>query len=91
MNLEREYGLDEGEVNSLAQIEDSPPALAILKVALAIHKRETKKIMDGLTGVNEAEPRNDYRHSIGAASTAAKILGLRNEALEQQNITNSRR
>jgi hypothetical protein len=75
-----EFKLDEADIQALAQIPDSPPAIAILKVAKLMYEKESRKLMEGTVGVSDTEPKKDFRHGIGAASTAAKILELHKEA-----------
>ena len=77
-----DYKLNEAQILALAQIPDSPPAIALLEVAKQIHDRESRKLTEGMVGVSDTEPKKDFRHSIGAASTAAKILSLHKEAKE---------
>lgn len=78
------YELDEATIIALASIEESPAAIAILEVAKKRYDKEVSKLRDGLVGVSNDNPRNDFRHSIGTAGFAAEILKLRGEAIKLQ-------
>ena len=78
-----EYKLNEADMVALGQIPDSAPAIAILKVVKVMYEKEVRKLVDGTVGKCDEDPRRDFRHSIGVASAAVKILELHKEALKQ--------